>query len=230
MQEQKSMSNLVGSLNNITVASMRALKLRMFFALLIKGRPPLEQSATSGQLRFLAETAREIGASQIGEIGFNAGYSAQAFLSASSNSHVTSFDLVTHGYTPLAKKRVDAIHPGRHTLVEGDSTATVPEFSQQNPGRRFDLIFIDGGHSYDVAKADIRNMESLAHGNTLVIMDDLTPWLPWGKGPSRAWTEAQTNGIIEEIEIYKDGNSVEHAIPPGKRAWALGRYLSPMSS
>ncbi len=52
---------------------------------------------------------------------------------------MASFDLVEHGYTTVDKKIVDKKFPGRHTVIAGDSTKTVPEFTRQNPDARFDL-------------------------------------------------------------------------------------------
>ena len=75
------------------------------------------------------------------EIGFNAGHSAELFLKYTS-AHVTSFDLGDHPYVTHAKEYIDAYYPGRHSLILGDSTVTVPKCIG-----KYDIIFIDGGHS-----------------------------------------------------------------------------------
>lgn len=204
------------------VAKMRR---QIILALWLRGRPPLEGSASVEELTYLAATARRVKAGLIAEIGFNAGFSAQAFLNASPESRVISFDLVRHGYTKLAKRLVDARFPGRHSLIAGDSTTTVPAFARNNPGLTFDLVFIDGGHAYEVARADILNIMPLCHANTAVIIDDLTPWHRWGKGPARAWSEAISDGVIEQLEVFNDGRPVETIAPPGRRVWALGRFI-----
>ena len=74
------------------------------------------------------------------EIGFNAGHSSELFLKYTS-AHVTSFDLGEHPYVSHAKEYIDA-YPGRHSLIIGDSTVTVPKCIG-----KYDIIFIDGGHS-----------------------------------------------------------------------------------
>jgi len=107
-------------------------------------------------------------AKTIMEIGFNGGHSADIFLKHS-NATVVSFDLGSHDYVNAAKEYIDVTYPGRHTLVVGDSTQTVPAFVGQET---FDLIFIDGGHDYPIAKADLANCKRLAHKDTLVLMDD----------------------------------------------------------
>lgn len=206
---------------------VRRLRREIVRSLWLRGRPPLEGSTSAEELLYLGAAARDAGARLIGEIGFNAGFSTQVFLSVCPAARVVSFDLVEHGYTKTAKQLVDRKFPGRHTLVAGDSTQTVPRFARENPGLRFDLVFIDGGHSYEVARADIANMRPLCTTSTAVVIDDLTPWRRWGRGPTRAWTEAVDTGLVRQEELVKDGRRVDSAEPPGKRVWALGRYLDP---
>ena len=193
----------------------------------LRGRFGMEGSSTPEQLLHLTSTATRTGAHLVGEIGFNAGFSSYAFLSA--DTHVVSFDLGKHAATKKAKKLIDKKFPNRHTLIYGDSRSTVPEFKKRNPDLYFDLVFIDGGHDYEIAKADLLNMRPLCTENTVVIMDDLLPWRRWGKGPTRAWTEAIREGIVRQDELFKDGKRVDVIEPPGKRSWALGRYVRPLT-
>ena len=209
----------------ISLDDISAMMRSITRSLWLKGRPPLEGSTSPEELLYLATTARARGARVIGEIGFNAGFSAQTFLRAVPDAHVISFDLVEHGYTKVAKKMVDEKFPGRHTLIAGDSTKTVPEYAEAHPDLRFDLAFIDGGHDYEVARADVINMKAMCDEQTAVIIDDLTPWLKWGKGPTRAWTEGIEAGYIRQTEIFQDGRQVTTPEPPGKRVWALGNYV-----
>lgn len=185
----------------------------------------MEGSASIEELTYLYKLSKENNSQTVGEIGFNAGYSALAFLYANPNMKVTSFDIGMHPYVKIAKEYIDEKFPGRHTLIEGDSRETVPAFAQENPDTRFDTIFIDGGHSPKVAWADINNMKALAHKDTDVIMDDLIAWKPWGYGPYSAWFLAKFLGVVEEIELYQDGKKVDRVLPPAKRAWARARYV-----
>lgn len=159
------------------------------------------------------------------EIGFNAGHSSYVFLDARPDVRVVSFDLGEHGYVRRAKRFIDAKFPGRHELVLGDSTVTVPRYRAEHPDALFDLAFVDGGHDYSVASADLRNCRELACPDGLVIMDDLLEWTAWGTGPARAWAEACNEGIVTAIELVQDGQrvtSVNRKASTG--AWALGRY------
>jgi len=136
------------------------------------------------------------------EIGFNAGHSAELFLSSNKNINLVSFDIGMHGYVKLGKQFIDKTYPDRHTLIIGNSLDTVPEYFKKN-NKKFDLIFIDGGHEYNVAKGDILNCKNLAHDKTTVIMDDTMNksylMMDWNIGPNNAWKEAKEWNIVKEI-------------------------------
>lgn len=148
------------------------------------------------------------------EIGFNAGHSAEVFLQNNPALTLTSFDLGAHDYVSIAKEYIDATYPNRHTLILGDSTITVPKFISDNKDKRFDLIFIDGGHDYAIANADLENCRKLANKDTLVIVDDTIYTDGWSThytyGPTRAWTEHVTNGTVAKIQSadYEHGRGM----------------------
>ena len=148
------------------------------------------------------------------EIGFNAGHSAEIFLSTNPGIHLTSFDLGEHSYVPVAKEYIDAKFPGRHTLILGDSRKTVPEYVAANRGKFFDVIFIDGGHDYDVARSDMEYCSKLAHRNTIVILDDTMYTKEWEKyymvGPTAVWIEYLRDRRIIEINRrdYYEGHGM----------------------
>lgn len=212
------------SSTSLSVADIKRIRREILRYLWLRGRL-MEGSSSPEQLLYLASAVKRTGARLVGEIGFNAGFSSYTFLSAHSGTRLVSFDLGIHPSTKAAKRLIDKRFPTRHTLIYGDSRKTVPEFKSRNRALYFDLVFIDGGHEYEVAKADIVNMKPLCTEETLVVMDDLTPWLRWGAGPTRAWTEAIREGIIRQDELFKDGRPADGIQPPGKRSWALGRYV-----
>ena len=67
------------------------------------------------------------------EIGFNAGHSAELFLKNNPELTLTSFDIGDHNYVLRGKQYIDKMFPGRHTLIIGDSTVSVPKFIKDHP-------------------------------------------------------------------------------------------------
>lgn len=154
------------------------------------------------QVEFLKETVNQTSIHNVMEIGFNAGHSAELFLSANKNINLVSFDIGSHDYVKFGKELIDTNFPNRHTLIIGNSLNTVPEYAKKT-NKKFDLIFIDGGHSYEVAKNDLLNCKQLAHENTILILDDTmnnNKWIMnWNNGPNRAWEDVKKMNFVKEV-------------------------------
>jgi predicted O-methyltransferase YrrM len=176
------------------------------------------------QVLYLMYLARALKAISIAEIGFNIGFSSIAFLESSPQAKVTSFEINTEASVKSAKEFIDSHYPDRHHLIYGDSTQTVPAFQVPRTTDGFDLIFIDGGHEYSCAKADITNARRLAKPGATLVVDDLTPWFKWGIGPATAWEEAVRDEIVTPLEYVSDALAVSRIQGPAERAWAVGQY------
>ena len=156
------------------------------------------------QITSLGQICIVLNPKSILEIGFNAGHSSSTFL-GSCEADVVSVDLAEHDYVVKCKAGIDSIYPGRHTLIVGDSLNALPSL-QKSLSPTFDLIYVDGGHSYEIAKHDLINSKKLSHAKTLVIMDDTyrkpSGIRDWNEGPNRAWKEAIESKFVTELETW----------------------------
>jgi predicted O-methyltransferase YrrM len=174
-----------------------------------------------GQIKDLINIVTNLNKSNINimEIGFNAGHSADIFLNIDNSITLTSFDIGDHSYFKVGKEYIDNRYPKRHILIIGDSTKSIPAFSQVS-NTTFDVIFIDGGHEYSIALADIENCKKLAHKDTIVIMDDTiynkNLSMFYNTGPTQAWTEFVDKKKILEID------RVEYQLG---RGMSYGKYV-----
>ncbi|MEU7474414.1 class I SAM-dependent methyltransferase [Lentzea sp. NPDC042327] len=176
------------------------------------------------QVLYLMYLARARKATRIAEIGFSIGFSSIAFLESSPAAQVTSFEI--HDETPAksAKEFIDSRYPGRHQLVYGDSTQTVPAFQAPPTSDGFDLVFIDGAHEYPSVKADIANARRLAKPGATIVVNSMTPWFKWGIGPTTAWDEAVQDDVVTPLEHVSNAVAVSRIRGPIARAWAVGQF------
>jgi len=184
-----------------------------------------EGSTTPGQQAYLTSLVQGMNAEWVAEIGMNAGVSARTMLGAKPDIAVHSFDIAEHPYIFEKKVALDRDFPGRHELVVGDSRETVPEF----PGSDlFDLVFIDGGHEYNVARCDILNMARLVKPRGVVVIDDITPWNYTGKGPTKALLAMMRRGVLDptSVRFHSDKPSITDDVVSRRRVWATARYTA----
>jgi len=161
------------------------------------------------QMEHLREIVRNPRIKTMLEIGFNAGHSADVFLSENPNLHLTSYDLGTHVYGPVGKEYIDATYPGRHTIMLGDSRETLPKNNS-----KYDCFFIDGGHEYDVALSDMKNCARLANPYAVVIFDDIVYKIPaeYTEGPTKVWDESVNNGLVHHVYNAEYGPGLGMAV------------------
>lgn len=183
-----------------------------------------ELSSSVPELAYLMHLVDTYDVQSVIEVGFNIGFSSHAFLAASDSVQVVSFDQPGNQASSVAKQFIDQRFPGRHRLVLEDSRTALPKYVEEHGESLFDLAFVDGGHDYDVVKSDMGNCQVLCRPGSLVVVDDLTPWVPWGVGPTRAWSEALDAGDVKQEEIYRDGVLADRVEGPADRVWVQGRF------
>lgn len=166
-----------------------------------------------GEVARLRELVEKRQPRSIMEIGFNTGHSALLFLAITPpETKVVSFDLGEYAHVFAGKRYIDTHFPGRHTLVTGDSTQTIPNYEEQvahrmksksPPPLTFDFIFIDGGHQNDIPEKDIINSYRLVTDeNNIVAIDDISRdpsrQMHYTIQPTKAWGDMVNMGIIRE--------------------------------
>lgn len=197
---------------NVCRRSRRPVTFREFLEKQRERYDITEGSMVPAEVRYMRHLLRSRpDITRVVEIGFNGGLSSAAILSSRPDITVVSFDLGKWDYVPKAKALIDECFPGRHTLVLGDSTKTVPEHAAQHVGA-FDLAFVDGGHTAPVPELDIRNILPYIRRGGLLLMDDYCP--AYGsEGVIQAYDAAVERGWLRTV----DGPMLS-----GDRGWVLG--------
>jgi hypothetical protein len=114
---------------------------------------------------------------KICEIGFNAGHSTMLMLLGRDKKSLdfTVFDIGQHDYTrPCLKYMKEKYENVSFEYVEGDSTVTMPEWIEKNPGSLgvYDVVHVDGGHTEHCIENDMKNSDLLVKSGGILIVDD----------------------------------------------------------
>lgn len=146
------------------------------------------------------------------ETGFNVGYSTHLWLAANPNIHVYSFDIGQLGCSKPMAAFITSKYPGRVNITWGDSTQTMPQFIKDNPDIKCDLMVIDGGHIYSVAKKDRLNFSQMVSGPHNILFIDNYPDFRFKNDLAHAWDEGIRSGQVAELfrchyTTYKQGFS-----------------------
>ncbi len=148
------------------------------------------------------------------EIGLNGGHSAENFFQCCKNlKQFASFDICWHAYTPVAVEYLSRKYKKKFEFIKGDSALTIPEYTEMFPNQTFDLIYIDGNHSYDSCTQDILNCQKLANKETILLIDDYVVWI------REAIDALQAKGVIEIMQVHSSHDK------DGERVWVEARYL-----
>lgn len=154
---------------------------------------------------------KEVGAKTICETGFNFGASSLAWLCSAPDATVHSFDNGVHDYVPIARDYLIR-NFGKHrlTLILGDSTVTLPKAIKAK-NISCDLAFVDGGHTTEIALADIKNFRELTVPKGRMLLENCNVQGKangWGgmQPVNDAYQEALKQGIIKhERQISTPG-------------------------
>ena len=101
------------------------------------------------------------------EVGFNGGHSVALYLYSNPNIFIRSFDICIHKYTEECANYFKKLK--NFEFVKGNSMITLKEHKAD---RIFEIIHIDGGHGYNIAKNDLVECKKFSNKNTILIFDD----------------------------------------------------------
>ena len=166
-----------------------------------------EGSCDIEELSYFTNLIKNFNITNVLEIGFNYGVSTDNFLKSDVYINVLSFDLGKHGYEKFGKEYIDLNYPSRHELILGDSQVTIPEYNSDD---KYDLIFIDGGHSYKCCKNDFNNIVRFCNKDTIIVIDDTCGKKSYSKGPRKVVDELLENNIIKDLKHYENYKKTRH--------------------
>jgi hypothetical protein len=102
------------------------------------------------------------------EIGFNAGHSALLALTANKHLKYTGVDIGRAKYTRVAYDFLKKEFGDRIDVYFGDSRSLLPTLSRN----KYELFHIDGGHTAEIAHADLTSVMKIAPINSFILFDD----------------------------------------------------------
>ena len=153
------------------------------------------------------------------EIGVRRGRSSCVVASVSPNTDIYAFDLWQEGYANNENPGPEFVRQellrfgfaGKATFVDGDSHKTVPQFFNDNPTLKLDLVTVDGDHSIKGALDDLQNVAGrLRVGGVLVFDDTSNPYCP---GLDRVWNRfLKTDPGLQGFSYNKLGTGISFAL------------------
>ncbi len=195
------------------------------------------------QLYYYARSASLDWISNICEIGYGAGHSTLLYLLLNPKAHIYSFDLFpdnkddqvhTPGETLVFQQAFQAVTlraiknnvelASRFHKIIGNSNSSIPKFIKDNSGFKCDFLSIDGSHSPPQPFFDVLNSQSLAHKQTIVILDDMHT-VPL----RRELKKAVDLGILHEYECLTPEMRVDlhfSSVEISHKEFCVARYLN----
>ncbi len=132
------------------------------------------------------------------ELGTSLGLSSIYLSKAAPNAEIISIEGCPNTYT-FAKDLIEQ-HETRNTKITNSSFDTAFETSLH--GKMFDLVYIDGNHTYEATLKYFNELLKITNENSVLIFDDIY----WSEGMTKAWEEIKEHASVTlSIDLYKIG-------------------------
>ena len=141
----------------------------------------------------LKDIVKRTGVKNILEIGFNAGHSCLSWLLSSDDTKVVGLDIY---YPEQSVRYLRENYTDRFFFVNADSKTLSETDVIEQWENEFDLIFIDGDHSYEAVVRDLKN--SLRLNPKYIVFDDV-------RHPAHSYIETiiKESEELELVELYE---------------------------
>jgi hypothetical protein len=153
------------------------------------------------------------------EIGVRRGRTLCCAVEGCSTVNLFAFDMWMSNYAGMENPGPEFVksevkrhgHQGQLNFCDGNSQETIPQFFAQNPDLMFDMVTVDGDHSDEGARLDLRNVLPRIALGGILIFDDITH--PKHLYLLQVWLEeVKSNLDFQTYEYTDSGYGVAFAI------------------
>ena len=105
------------------------------------------------------------------------------------------------------------LQQGQDTMcVQANSLEVLPKLVER--GAKFDVIMIDGDHNYHTVSHELEHVASLAHPQTLIVIDDYD-----GRWAERDLWYAERDGYADVTDVTRPVDTTKHGVRPAVDEW-----------
>lgn len=162
------------------------------------------------QARYILNKVDNINMQNVLEIGFAGGRHTYAILKSFDVNTMVSVDINFDYQNGRHKIKKIQDEFNKATFIEGDSKKVInKDFIDQYFKDGIDYAFVDGGHSYDDAISDMRNVyKYLSSGGIMIVDDYKSKVCPLSTVDRAVEDFAKENNIEFEVVALEDGKGM----------------------